>query len=236
VTIQFLAEQAAITGYGSYGHNKLSMGDGDDLVFATDKRGTNFIDGGTGNDTIGSADDETEAFEGNESGGADLLNGGDGNDTIYAGVGRDTVQGGDGNDRIDGWFGSDTLKGGDNDDLLLGGDGNDKLYGDDGADKLFDDEDNDTLLGGEDDDAATYVLNLHDHGEKDIFDGGSGNDLLVLFFTDEQQQALGAELNQIKAAATNEAHFMTSFDLTFDHFEDYEIVAADYERLDAIDT
>lgn len=73
------------------------------------------INGGTGNDTLTSADnaDVLNGLGANDTlfgnGGADTLNGGDGNDSLFGGIGDDLMNGGAGNDVFDGGDGIDTL-------------------------------------------------------------------------------------------------------------------------------
>ena len=75
----------------------------------------NFIEGGTGNDTLTGTAGNDRLYG---HAGADILNGGDGNDFLRGGAGADTLNGGNGNDtlvydaadvRIDGGAGTDTL-------------------------------------------------------------------------------------------------------------------------------
>ena len=156
-----------------------------------------FVDGGTGNDTISTGDD------------ADTIIGGDGNDVIDGGIDADSITGDDGADRIVGGEGSDTILGGIGDDtiyagndpddgldnlnieddgsnpfgpdlapdngqdLVYGGEGNDLIFGADDDDTLYGETGNDTIDGGIDDD-------LIDGGaDDDSLIGGQGDDTLL---------------------------------------------------------
>ncbi|WP_232818533.1 calcium-binding protein [Elioraea thermophila] len=122
----------------------------DDPIIGTDR--VDFIDAGTGDDTILAAS------------GNDLVVGGDGDDTIDAGAGNDAIFGGAGHDVIDGGDGGDVLDGGAGDDTMTGGAGNDRLFGGGGSD---------TLVGGAGDDV------LDGGSGNDTLIGGSGNDTFV---------------------------------------------------------
>lgn len=85
------------------------------------------------------------------------------------------------NDLLFGLGGNDTIKGGDGDDHLYGGgdptiagSGKDKLYGGDGGDRLFGGDDNDFLDGG------LNVIDPNSEQRGDTFDGGDGDDILVI--------------------------------------------------------
>jgi Ca2+-binding RTX toxin-like protein len=86
--------------------------------------------------------------------GDDSIEGGAGNDELYGGHGTDTIFGGSGNDHIFGEWGADRLYGQLGDDIVDGGDGADVL---------------DESVGG----VAGRT------GERNVLDGGSGNDTLV---------------------------------------------------------
>lgn len=64
----------------------------------------------------------------NESGEADVIDGGLGDDIIFAQGGHDIVLGNAGDDRIDGGTGHDILSGGAGNDQLIGGAGNDEFF------------------------------------------------------------------------------------------------------------
>ena len=145
--------------------------------------GRDFVDGGSGNDTIRTGDD------------SDTIYGGTGDDSINAGIDDDLVYGDDGDDSIIGSHGSDSLYGGEGNDTIYGGFGNEPIAGYEGEevdatdpqpnngkdyieggagnDVLYGEDDNDTILGGADDD---YI----DGGiDDDSLDGGQGNDTIL---------------------------------------------------------
>jgi Ca2+-binding RTX toxin-like protein len=145
--------------------------------------GRDFVDGGSGNDTIRTGDD------------SDTVYGGTGDDSINAGIDDDEVYGDDGDDSIIGSHGSDSLYGGEGNDTIYGGFGNEPIAGYEGEevdatdpqpnngkdyieggagnDVLYGEDDNDTILGGADDD---YI----DGGiDNDSLDGGDGDDTIV---------------------------------------------------------
>lgn len=103
--------------------------------------------------------------------GNDVMTGGAGGDRLFGGAGNDSLTGGEGNDRLDGGLGNDTLRGGNGNDALFGGAGNDLL--DPGAGR-------DILRAGAGDDVvrATVVEAMAGLGE--IWDGGTGEDVLSL--------------------------------------------------------
>jgi Ca2+-binding RTX toxin-like protein len=106
--------------WGSFGSNRLSTGDGDDVVLALD--GDDTVYAGTGADTV-------YGYEGE-----DFISGGSGNDVLWAGSDADTVYGEGGADKLKGEDGDDFLHGGDGADRLRGGDGLDTLVGGSHAD------------------------------------------------------------------------------------------------------
>lgn len=161
-------------------------GSGDDSITTGDDADT--ILGGTGNDTIdGGLDD-------------DHIEGNDGHDEITAGEGSDTVLGGDGDDTIYGGInnpaanipdpsdpeldnGDDSLVGGKGDDLIFGEDDNDTLEGGIGNDTLDGGIDDDTLIGGAGADSMTggadrdtFIITSVSDANGDIADGGTGGD------------------------------------------------------------
>jgi Ca2+-binding RTX toxin-like protein len=154
--------------------------------------GRDFVDGGSGNDTIRTGDDSDTIFGGtgddsiNAGIDDDLVEGGDGNDSIIGSHGSDTLRGGVGNDTIWGGFGPETIAGVAGDiidaldpqpnngkDLIEGGAGDDVLYGEDDDDTIFGGADNDYIDGGIDDDSL-------DGGQgNDTILGGQGNDTII---------------------------------------------------------
>ncbi|MES2843737.1 MAG: Hint domain-containing protein [Pseudomonadota bacterium] len=130
------------------------------------------VDGGSGNDTIWTGDDDDLVTGGT---GADSIDGGYDRDTIYGGDGSDSLIGGEGSDSIEGGADGDAIYGGEdptaidtsiitddtdlatdnNRDTLHGGDGHDSIYGGDDRDLLFGDAGNDVLDGGIDNDTLS---------------------------------------------------------------------------------
>ncbi len=88
----------------------------------------------------------------------------------------DVLTGGPGNDKLSGHKG---------DDILIGGAGNDRLKGGKGDDVLTGGAGNDRIKAGRGDDTAIYNAS-ENAGATDRYDGGSGNDTLVLQVTDEE--------------------------------------------------
>ncbi|WP_372605380.1 Hint domain-containing protein, partial [Actibacterium sp.] len=199
------------TVYGGDGNDTVYGEDGDDFIdtsaplssaplpdrgypglFPSDADPDNdkdFVDGGSGDDTIITGDDD------------DVIFGGAGNDTINAGFDDDTIDGGDGDDYIVGGEGSDTIDGGDGNDTIYGGldpifpdslnipdsidlvqdngrdvihggDGNDTIFGQDDDDVIYGDGGNDVIDGGIDEDE------IHGGDGNDIITGGQGVDTL----------------------------------------------------------
>ncbi|MHA7772762.1 cadherin domain-containing protein [Roseibium sp. M-1] len=109
----------ADTIYGGAGNDTILYGEGADTVY-----------GGAGNDFI---DDERGSQPSTD---ANYLDGGSGNDTIYGGGGNDTLIGGEGNDSLYGENDDDVLYGGSGRDSLYGGSGNDTLEGGSGNDYI----------------------------------------------------------------------------------------------------
>ena len=172
----------------------------------------NTIDGGGGNDVIWS------------KWGNDVVSGGEGNDWIWSGHGDDTVDGdagrdfifaGSGRDVVDGGAGDDFVKGGRGDDVLDGGAGNDRVY------------------GGCGDDGAAYTVS-ENLGSRDYYNGGAGNDVLVLRMTHAELEAAKDELDAFDQYLSERAcgwkgkafHF-ESFDLTVRNFERFEVELTD---------
>ena len=145
-----------------------------------------FVDGGAGNDTIVTGDDD------------DTIIGGSGNDSIDAGVDKDLIEGGTGDDTIIAGEGNDTVDGGDGDDLIYGGldpafpdylnipndgsvgdpdpeleNGRDLIDGGAGNDTIFGQDDDDTITGGSGDDVIDGGV------DDDMISGGDGNDQIT---------------------------------------------------------
>ncbi len=157
--------------------------------------GDDFIDGGTGADSIfGNGGDDT--LRGGRD--ADLVEGGDGADVIVGGQGRDTLRGDAGDDNIKGSKGRDRVEGGDGTDLLDGGTGDDNMFGNAGNDTLIGGEGNDKLAGGNN--ADTFV-----------FEGAFGNDTIGDFSTSN---------NSEKIDLSGVAEIADFTDLLADHIDD----------------
>lgn len=140
---------------------------------ATDRWFTGFddgyIDGTSGNDTIGNGYveaisggtdkvDNSDAGLTGTSGNDDYIRAGSGNDSVASGLGNDTVYGGTGNDTIYGGDGNDSLFGEAGDDVVYGGIGND--YAD---------------LGDGNDTFGAWST----EGGTDTIYGGLGNDMVI---------------------------------------------------------
>ena len=153
---------------------------GDPLYYPGDTAPLNdrdTVDGGLGNDSILTGDDN------------DIIFGGEGNDTVDAGFDDDLVSGGAGMDFLEGNEGNDTIDGGDDDDIIYGdvaptnpdypffapydlpNDGTD-LAPDNNADSLTGGAGNDSIYGQDDNDTLEGGLG------NDLLDGGNDNDYL----------------------------------------------------------
>ena len=126
------------------------------------------LDGGGGNDTIGSAAGDDLLIGAR---GRDLITGGADNDTLKGGPQADSLIGGSGDDLLTGGQGSDTLKGAYGNDILKGQQYQDLLQGGYGDDTLFGGKGKDILKGGEG--ADTFRLSKGKDTIKDfsIIDG-----------------------------------------------------------------
>ncbi|MFC3615968.1 Hint domain-containing protein [Lutimaribacter marinistellae] len=184
------------------GADTVFAGGGDDSVLAYDPaftgvasigRSPDFVDGGAGDDRIGtgSGDDVVMGGTGNDEKyggiGADQMDGGAGNDTIFGDSdpdtappadiaealtlepGNDTLTGGDGDDEIHGQDGNDSIDGGGGDDLLAGGISGDTILGGAG---------NDTIYGGDAPGVPSLAPSLED-SIGDSIDGGDGDDSVI---------------------------------------------------------
>ena len=170
--------------------DQLFGGAGDDRIFGDDTLGTDslggrdYIDGGSGNDTIvaGLGADTVLGGDGADrvwgddlastlaGGGTDLILTGVGDDTIYGGAGADTIRAGADNDLV---FGDDSagisatgagdsIDAGDGLDTVIGGLGGDTIDGGAGADLLYGDD----------------TANTASTGGNDSIVGGAGNDTI----------------------------------------------------------
>ncbi|MBU2982517.1 tandem-95 repeat protein [Lentibacter algarum] len=133
-----------------------------------------YAEGGAGDDTIITGDDDDTIF------------GGAGNDSIDAGIDEDSVFGGDGSDTIDGGEGDDFIdaSGGtpltddvdpdpeDDRDSVIGGAGNDTIFTGDDDDTITSGQGDDYVDAGIDDDVVTTGTG------SDTVIGGQGNDVI----------------------------------------------------------
>lgn len=172
-------------------------------VVAADGAPVMVLDAGAGDDTITAGDQSAYVFGNN---GDDKIIGGTAALAAFGGAGDDTLDMSFSADSyLDGGLGDDRLIGGDGDDQLFGGlhderagfastvTDNDHLEGGAGNDQLYGGRGADTLIGGDGDD----VLNHHGHamentgaerhsfdwhldGDRDVLDGGAGNDTLIM--------------------------------------------------------
>ncbi|QGX98128.1 type I secretion protein [Roseovarius faecimaris] len=206
-----MGEMGNDTLIGGDGSDFVAGGDGNDLI-DTSKDGTtpvlpeegfddptgvpvdplpdddrDYVEAGTGDDTITTGDDADTIFAGF---GNDVIDGGIDDDVIRASVGDDSVIGGEGDDDILGGTGDDTIMGdggiyGDelandgtdpeptnNEDTISGGSGNDVIYGQDDNDVLNGGIGDDTIDGGVDDD------DIRGNDGNDVLIGGDGNDTI----------------------------------------------------------
>ncbi len=158
---------------GGDGSTNASGGDGDDLIDT--RLDTNFS--GPDRGYPGLFEGDPDPFDARDS-----VDGGAGNDTIFTGDDNDFIDGWTGDDYIDGGFDDDTILGYDGDDTIIGGEGSDSIAGEDGNDVIYgglgpsfpdglnitDDGSDGNPIGP---DAVT------DNG-MDTIDGGAGDDLI----------------------------------------------------------
>ncbi|HEX7053194.1 MAG TPA: putative Ig domain-containing protein [Burkholderiales bacterium] len=195
---------------------------------AVEQTGSDFLDGGAGNDRLwGEGGDDVvlggggnDALHGDapylpdELHGADRLDGGAGDDELHGGGGNDTLFGGSGDDTLTADDGDDVAEGGVGDDQLSGGEGADVLDGGAGADLLAGDAGGDTLRGGEGDDEL-------DGGDgNDSLDGGSGDDLLVGGLGDDMLD--GGAGSDILAGGAGDDTYVLSLGYGADRIDDSE--------------
>ncbi len=177
---------------GGAGEDTLVLGSGNDALFLDDSfsaggdkariAGIETIDAGTGDDVV---DLTSSRF----AYGDVRIDGGAGNDVLWGSAGNDRLDGGTGDDRLDGGAGNDVLDGGDGRDTVAGGLGNDTLQGGAGNDVLKASVDG-TWSGGYAAQNAGSGAGVAGTGEtvsisgktrsQDVFDGGAGEDTLVL--------------------------------------------------------
>ena len=159
-------------------------------VFAAELLTSNVIFGAGVDSITGTAGDDL-VLAGAQNDTVQLANG---NDVLLAGTGNDTATGGQGSDLMSGGAGDDTLSGNSGVDVLAGNSGNDTLNGDNGDDALIDGLGSDVANGGSGNDwffAIQPQLLGGGVTDVDLFNGGAGNDTLVVrldqnFLADEQ--------------------------------------------------
>ena len=143
--------------------------------------GTNYIDGGDGDDLIVGAN------------GQDTLIGGAGRDTIDGGAGIDTIEGGGDRDIIGGGAGNDAIAGGSGADYIDGGADDDYIYGQEGEDLVFGGTGKDVLFGGEGSDVF-------------FFRSGDGPDIIMDFVAGSQADAVALQGTGLGSFAEVQAH------------------------------
>ncbi len=207
--------------FGGRGNDTIDGGGGNDRLFGG--RGDDTIDGGNGNDRIYGGRDHDTIDGGN---GNDRIYGGRGDDHIYGGNGNDRISGGRGDDHIDGDDGDDRIYGGRGDDHIDGGAGNDKIIGGSGDDEVDGGGGSDRVYAGRGDDRGYYSV-TENQGSKDYYNGGRGNDVLVLHMTQAEydSDAVHADLAAYEAflAGGHHGHSFEfkAFDLKVKNWESY---------------
>ena len=163
---------------GGAGSDRITGSGGDDNL--TGDSGADVISGGVGGDRIDGGNDNDRLY-GNS--GDDTVVGGHGADLVSGSYGDDVLFGGGHADTIFGHSHDDRLFGGTNNDSLNGGEGDDYLDGGTGHDTLVFWRGDDTLVGGAGND--TFRVDDEEHSSTRywgwaVFNGGTGNDTLVL--------------------------------------------------------
>ncbi|MEO0675980.1 MAG: calcium-binding protein [Pseudomonadota bacterium] len=200
---------------GTFGDDDVTLTDGDDIFDAF--RGNDTVDAGAGFDDVdgGPGDDSLSGGLGKDllfgDGGSDTLDGGGWNDVLVGGNGGDELSGGagtdilfgeGGNDLIDAGAWSDLAIGGAGEDTMIGGVGGDFLTGGlvtsntlsyDAAEAIIDADRTGSALP---DDLGLDVVAYHDD-ERDVLDGGEGDDLLFLGQGDEGTGGSGADVFEV---------------------------------------
>ncbi|MEM8731959.1 MAG: SGNH/GDSL hydrolase family protein [Pseudomonadota bacterium] len=127
----------------------------------------------------------------------DFMRLGDGDDIGIGGTGNDDIDGQKGNDLLMGGSDDDLLRGNGGNDILGGGEGNDVLLGGGGRDLLIDGLGSDVGEGGKGNDTFVYTqadLIGGTQGDIDVFDGGLGNDRLIVVLDSDNFDALSGDL------------------------------------------
>jgi Ca2+-binding RTX toxin-like protein len=174
---------------GGRGNDLIVGGGGDDYIYG--QRGNDTLNGGVGGDILFGGDGDDRMIPQSTPGIDDMVYGGKGADVVdYSGETKnltieisddeplnvvtdlirgdvETIIGGSGNDNISILIERDLVViGGPGNDTITGSSGNERLDGGSGRDLIFANGGNDTLVAGAVD------------GLDDLFDGGSGTDVL----------------------------------------------------------
>lgn len=147
-------------------------------------------------------------------GGNDTLDGKVGNDSMFGGEGNDTMSGGAGDDELSGSLGDDDLSGKVGNDVLIGGLGRDTLEGgadDDTLDGGFGD---DFVFGNAGNDLGIYDAAAIDDSVGDEYNGGVGNDTLLIKLTQAQFDDAGIKAELEAFASHIETHANKVFEFT----------------------
>lgn len=228
-----LGNDVWLAGESTSGSDVVYLEEGDDYaqVGYFSSGNPDYLDGGTGNDTVSldfipgavgitlndNGTSSTTGFSsvvrnfenviGNAE--ANTITGNSAANLLDGGGGNDTLSGGGGNDTLLGGAGADLLAGGTGDDLLDGGIGNDTLNGDAGNDTLLGGADNDLLNGGTGNDVLDGGIgNDTQNGDdgNDTLIGSAGSDLLNggagMDYVDYSASAAGVSVNLTSGAAS----------------------------------
>ena len=188
---------------GGLGNDSLYGGAGNDTLVGD---GTDYLDGGFGDDVYVVTSGTEVVSEGGDKGidviqtalssytlglnletlvytGSGFFSGaGNIEDNLLVGANfGNLLSGGDGNDTLQGGTLSDTLNGGTGDDVVYGYSGDDVLRGNDGNDRIFGGDGNDLIksdAGDDTIDGGTGDDNLQGGDGNDVLLGGDGNDKL----------------------------------------------------------
>lgn len=157
------------------GNDSFSFGgDGKDKLYSFGNN--NQLDGGLANDFMKATGNTNELLgqKGNDRlytiGDNNKLTGGNGHDTLLTKGSNNVLKGNAGNDKLY------SLDGGNN--TLLGHGGNDRLVSHDGNDTLTGGRGDDVISAGAGNDTANYVARHNVNSTKDLYNGGSGTDIL----------------------------------------------------------
>lgn len=184
----FLATVPTAAAASQHGSDFIDGGEGNDLLIG--QGAGDSIYGGAGNDTIFGDDRDPQntpiSVHGDDyldgEGGNDLIFGGGGKDTIYGGADDDTLFGDDIAQRLPGTaHGDDYIDGGLGNDIIVGGGGSDTLFGGAGNDQMHGDA-QDLEAGYDGDDTLSGGDGsdvLVGGGASDRLYGGQGNDTLL---------------------------------------------------------